>query len=486
MGPTGKLLIHFSHFFTGSSVAMLLGLVTFPILTRLLPRDQYGMLGLITATASIAVALAKGGLSDGIIRFYRDYASTAEDREVFTSTVVFRGIAVAVVVCILYALCVPNITGLLEVDKGYMLCFYVMLPYVLVRPLNVIVYNYLRVLGNTVLFNVNVVATRALGIVLSLFLLLYLVKNLYGFFLGVVIAEIVAGITLFWWLLRRYRVSWSRVSGPLSIDLLKFGTPLVATELMFLLLTYIDRYMLVNICGEDLLGVYSVGYNLPSYINDLLMFSISNAVVPIYTETFAKEGRRATEEFLSRALRYYFIVVIPLCAIYATISHDLIVVVASEKYAAAASFSPLIMIGLVCLGMNSIVGAGMYLQKKTNLMLGIMAVALLVNVGLNLLLLPRLQAMGAAIATLVATIVSLGLTWYFGRKHLRLVFPASTVILYGILALAIYALTTIITTDKEWLNLIMEIGLGGGIVLAAVLWREKDARTQVRKFLKLG
>lgn len=480
--PIRKLLIQFSHFLTGSALTMLLGLVTFPILTRLLGRDEYGMLGLVTTTVSIAVALAKGGLSDGIIRFYRDFASTPERLRTFTSTVLVRGLILSAFACACYGLTVPYIaTHWLGVDPRYLVCFYVMLPYLFVRPLNIIVLNYLRALGLTVRYNVNNVATRALGIALSLFMLLYVVQSLYGFFVGLVLAEMASAAALFVWLFRRYSVRLDSVSGPLSMDLLKFGVPLLLTELSYLLLSYVDRYMIVAFHGEDLLGLYSVGYNLPSYINELVMFSLSYAVVPIYTELYATKGREATEAFLSRALRYYVMAVVPLCALYAAVSEDLLVVLASHKYAEASIFSPIILVALVVLGMNSLLAAGLYLQKRTKQMLGIMAAALLVNVLANVLLLPRYGATGAAFSTLIATLVSSVLTWRLARAHIRLQLPLGTAAFYLLVALAMLAVAWPVATGHAWSNVLAKSAACVVLLMLVVVWREPEARRLVRR-----
>jgi O-antigen/teichoic acid export membrane protein len=63
MAALKKLAVSFSHFVGGNVISLLLGLITFPILTRLLSREDYGILGLVTTTIAIAVAFAKGGIS---------------------------------------------------------------------------------------------------------------------------------------------------------------------------------------------------------------------------------------------------------------------------------------------------------------------------------------------------------------------------------------------------------------------------------------
>jgi len=73
MPPFRKFLKQFSHFFSGMVIAQLFAFVTFPILSRVLTKEQFGILGLVPTTMLFAVAIAKAGLSDGVIRFYKEY-----------------------------------------------------------------------------------------------------------------------------------------------------------------------------------------------------------------------------------------------------------------------------------------------------------------------------------------------------------------------------------------------------------------------------
>lgn len=66
----------------------LFSFITFPIFTRLLTKQQYGILGLITTTMFFGVAIAKAGLSDGIVRFYNEYTKAPGKKEIFSSTAI--------------------------------------------------------------------------------------------------------------------------------------------------------------------------------------------------------------------------------------------------------------------------------------------------------------------------------------------------------------------------------------------------------------
>ncbi len=476
MSSLRRLAVQFGHFFSGNALSMLLGLVTFPILTRLLSQAEYGMLGIVTTTVSLAVVAAKGGLSDGIVRFLREYNADPERRVLFTSTVVVRGVLLAAIVTAAYLLLIPHLLPRMGIDRAFLGAFLVMGLYLFARPLNIIVYNYLRALQRSLLYNAIGLAGRVAGVALALGLLVFVAHGLWGYFLGLALAEAAVTLALFTWLLRNYQVRLGAVSSTLSWQLVRFGLPLLATELMYLLLRSGDRFLVQYYLGDSAVGVYSVGYTLPSYINDLVMFSLSYAVVPIYVELFGKDGAAATSEFLGRALRYYVIGMIVLCAGYAATATDLIVVLASEKYRESAAFSGWILLGLALLGATTILNAGLYLQKRTMLMLLTMAAGLVANFATNAVLLPLLGVQGGAYATLVAGVVMVGVTVALSFRHLPIAFDWRNAAVYLVLLGVPLLLLAAIQTGSAWLNLALKVGLGGALTAAVVLWREPEVR----------
>lgn len=479
-----RLVVHFSQFLGTGAFLLLLGFITFPILTRVLSLEDYGILGLITNTIAIAVALAKGGISDSIIRFYREHATSAERLTTFTSTAVVRGVLFAGVVVAAYVAALPLVRRLAAVDARYLDCFLIMSLFLFARPLNILVMNFMRARGAILALNICNAAMKIAEIALALALLLWVVGELYGYLLGVAVVQFATLAFLYRWLLRHHRIAISQVSGTLTRDLLKFGFPLLLTELAYLLLSYADRYMIVAYHGQSLLGLYNVGYNVPSYINDLVMFSLSYAIVPIYTELYAREGRRATEEFLSRSLNYYLMAVIPLCAGYAAVSRDALVTLASAKYAAAAAFSPVVLVGMVFLGMNYILYAGLYLEKKTGQILAIMLAAVAINIVANIVLLPAYGAMGAAVATLVACVASSVLTAILGRRYMHLAVAVPTILVYAAASAVMYGVVARIETGHPWLNLVTKIPAGVAIIAAVVLVREREIRLYAWQFMR--
>jgi O-antigen/teichoic acid export membrane protein len=484
MSPFRKFITQFSHFFTGFGLAQLFGLLTFPILTRALTKEQYGVMSLVNTTMLLAVAVSKAGLSDGIIRFHKEYSDVPEKRTIFSSTVLIRGLIFSLVSVFLYSAMIPVLNHYWKIDGNYIICFAVMACYLFIRPLNIIVANFLRVNGKTVFLNaVNLVGT-GISVGLSLLLLLYVFKSLYGYFIGVVIAEFAIAIIFFSWFFQKYKVIPARASGDLAVQLIKFGLPLLFSECAFLALSYVDRYLIVAYYGEAVLGLYSAGYNLAMYIANILMFSISYAIVPIYVDIYGGEGREKTEAFLQKCLNYLLIALIPICFGFLAVAKDLFITLASEKYASAATFSPIILLGTIIFALNSIFNAGLYLAKRTMTMLSIMLLAVAVKVLMNILLLPAYGVMGAAVATLVPCALVTFLNALFSYKHISVKLDFKIIIYYVILSFCMFLIVIQINMSRVWLTLLTKVLIGCLIICAGALYREKEIFEKLKRSLR--
>jgi O-antigen/teichoic acid export membrane protein len=482
MASLKQFFVHYGQLFTGQAFSVLLGLISFPILTRLMTPEEYGMLGLVMSTMFLMVAVAKAGLSDGIIRFHKEFSDTEERRTIFSSTIIMRGLALAIAVAGIYLFLFPEVMPYLGIKSEYAGAFMVMSAYLFLRPMNVTVLNVLRANGNIFAYTLVNFFGKLTSIVLSLIIFIGFIPEVYGYFIGVALSEAVIAAALYFWYFRHYRVTVAATSSELAFELIKFGAPLLMTELAYLLLTYIDRYMIVRYYGEASLGLYSVGHNLAMYVGDAIMFPLSYAIIPIYVSLFQSQGQEATRQFLERCLHYLLAAVIPICVGYLAVSEELIVTLASQKYVLASTFSPVILLATVFLAANYILSAGLYLQKKTTVLLAIMLATVIVNVAANLILLPRYGIEGAAYAKLAATAFSSLATVALSRRYLFVHVNVKVLAYYLGLSALMYVLVGQIYIEPQWVSLIVKIIVCAIIIILGVLLREKELREILIKF----
>ncbi len=474
MASVKKFIIHYSHFFTGQAVATLFGFISFPIFTRVLTQEQYGIMSFVATTIALVVAITKGGLSGGIIRFYTEYSETQDQRALFASTIFFRGLIAAGVSVVVYLLVLQFAPHYIGLKDSYIPYLMIMSVCVFLQPMNLIVQNVLRISGKTILYNIVVVIQRGSPAILSILMLLYVVGQFSGYFIGVVLGEVIVALILFTWFFSTYKINLNSVSRKLALDLIGFGFPLLLSEVSYLLLAYVDRYLILAFQGEGALGVYSVGHNMAFYLSAVMMLPLTSSIVPLYITTYKNEGREKTEAFLSKVMHYMLVLLIPAWFGYHAVARDLFIAVASEKYQYAATFSTVILLGSFCYGMNSIFSAGLFLQKKTKQMSAILFIGFVVNISMNLLLLPKYGVMGAAISSLVGYIIVVALMAILSTRYITIKISGTHILYYCILSCGMLLVLTQIETGSHWLNLIVKVICGIVFIVPGVLYKEKE------------
>jgi O-antigen/teichoic acid export membrane protein len=483
MSNVSTFFKRFAHFFSGGALGRLFGFVTLPILTRILSVEQYGVLSLVSTTTMISVAFAKFGLTDGVIRFYSEFSKTQEKQEIFSSTIMIRGAFLSLLTALLYVSAYFIILRhYLRISEEYSLCFFVIIFFLLVRPINNLISNLLLVTGRTILMNLLGLFSKASTFLLSIVFLIAVVKELYGFFIGGLVSDVIVLSILLYWFLSNYKVEFRKVSKDLTLKLIRFGAPLLLTEFSYLLLQYLDRFFIVSYLGSAELGIYSVGYNVAMYVSEMFVFSISYAITPIYVSLYEREGKEKTEAFINKCLYYLLMILIPMVFGYLAVAGEMIRGLASAKYAEAGVFSPIVLVGTLLIGLNTnILCAGLYLKKKTNTILLIMMFGVAVNILLNLFLIPRFGLLGAASATLIAGIVVVITTVLFSSKFIRLKVDLKSGLYYLLVSIVMYAILSTISAGTIWIDLAVKILVGILLIGIGVVVKEKGIFRRIKE-----
>ena len=74
-----RFAAHTSNYTISSVLVTLAGLVSFPILTRILDVGEYGVMNLIATALSLMVGVAKLGMQHSTLRFYSEIKAGKRD-----------------------------------------------------------------------------------------------------------------------------------------------------------------------------------------------------------------------------------------------------------------------------------------------------------------------------------------------------------------------------------------------------------------------
>jgi O-antigen/teichoic acid export membrane protein len=410
-----------SHFFLGTICLFLLGFVSFPILARVFTVEQYGLIALVSSSIAVAVVLAKFGLQTSVQRFYKEHAVSpvkgAAQR--FYSTVYLSAAGMGLVVTAAFLAGLQTLPHHLLSPQFHLLLGYAA-ALIFLRCISSMIANLLQVEGRTVAYNLLQVFTKAATIAVTLLLLLGWRRSPAVFFGGTVLVEAGAVLVMVPYLRRRGMLALNAFDRRVFREITLFGLPMMGVEIFWLLLDSGNRFLVQAYLGAKQLGYFAAAYNISGYVRDWLSSPLYLALFPLVMEVWVLKGRQMTADFLSRSLHYFVLVGIGIVASVSACSSDAINLVASPKYHEAHVLLPYLVIGMLTSSASMFFKSVLMIHKRVYLLMQVNLYACLSNVLLNILLLPRMGILGAAIATLASfTFMTMLLAW-FSQKHLAL------------------------------------------------------------------
>jgi O-antigen/teichoic acid export membrane protein len=402
-GEIKKLLYHSSHYLAGLVTKLGLGFIALPIFTRVFSVADYGLIDFAQKILLLMTALSKLGLQNSALRFFegKEYITNPQAKRRYYSTMFFGSLLTSTTVAIVFVAVTsyffrPQMDAPLAALMGFLAVLIVL------KALESMLWSFMRVEERTKAYNVWSVITKALAIGAVCFLLPVLGRSPKTYFTGTTIAEITVVATLGYLLFRRGVLNPNRLDPGLLRTGLLFGSPLIIYEIASIVLDSGDRVLVRHYLGAVPLGLYSVAYGLSAQVNELLIFPLSLAIFPIYMRLWRTQGPEATASFLSTCLDLFLATAAGVCALAVVTANDAVILLTSQKYHGAEQLIPLVVAGLLVYTTHVFLCAGLLIHKKTGTMALLLLCSAALNIGMNVVLLPRMGLMAAALATLVS------------------------------------------------------------------------------------
>ncbi len=247
--------------------------------------------------------------------------------------------------------------------------------------------------------------------------------------------------------------------------LLRFAFFVWVTNLLSHLFAIADRYMIVNYSGMDsIAALQQVGHYHSSRIVPLLLLSVADLlggmIMPHLSHDWeaGRQERVGKQVNLSLKLAGLGMLAFGVCVLF--FSPLLFKVVLAGKYADGLSVLPWTLVACVWSGIYLIAQNYLWCAERTRLATFPLALGLVLNIGLNLLLLPMWGLFGAVVATAVSTLTSLVAILLLSRRHGMALDRGTWLIVATPMALAAGPSTAAVTT-----MLLLGASLGTNLVL---------------------
>jgi O-antigen/teichoic acid export membrane protein len=183
--------------------------------------------------------------------------------------------------------------------------------------------------------------------------------------------------------------------------LFKFGIPIVVSSIGGVIIIYTDTLVLTFFRSLEEVGIYNVVVPT-AMILQFFATSIATVIFPMVSELWTRKNKQYLAFGLKMLYQYAFVLIIPAALLFLSFSQIVLRLMFGEQYVTGALTMQILIIAIVFLGLHTITSTILCGIGKPVISTKILFEGALINLVLNILLIPSLGMLGAAINSLIA------------------------------------------------------------------------------------
>lgn len=377
-------------------VSKILIFLLIPLYARILTPLQYGVIDIIQTTVNLAFPIFTISLSESIIRYLLEKNSNKESILKASASIFLKGNILVIAVALLS------------------LFFNISLKYVIIF----IVFYFFYSLYNLLLsFSRGIekiklmVGTSILNVIILIFLnLVLLVKlkmGLEGYFISLIIANFITSIILIVGIKPRkvFKLEKNKdiekENKDIEKEMIRYGKPLVFNSIGWWISSASDRYVVTFFCGAAINGLYSMAYKIPT-----ILTVVQNIFIQAWQITALKEYKKEdAKKLFSKVYEYYNFILIAITSIILLVLKLASKIVFGIEFFEAWKYVPFLLLSVIFGALSGFIGTIFCAEKDSKIYSISTIIGAIINIVMNLILVPFIGAMGAAFATCISYIV---------------------------------------------------------------------------------
>lgn len=391
----GKLFIeNFFVYGIGGVISKLIPLIMLPIVTRLMPDTTYfGISDLSNTVVSFGSALAVIGMYDAMYRMYFEKDDNEFKKQVCSTTICFT-IVMSIAVFLIMICGQQIIAKYFFGDVKYSYLVYITAATTLVSATNQIIAAPTRMQNKRRIYLIANTVSPILSYSVSIPLIL---KGYY--IIALPLAALISGATMevTFWILNKNWFKPGLFDKKLLKQLLVIAVPLFPNFLIYWIFNSSDKLMITNIINVGEAGIYSVGSKL-GHASQLIYTAFAGGWQYFAFSTMKEDDQ---VESNSRIFEYLGAISFFTGIIVFSLSKVIFNILFTGDYRQGFIVAPYLFLAPLMQMLFQVISNQFLVIKKTLPSMFILLGGAVINVILNLALIPVLGIEGASIATLI-------------------------------------------------------------------------------------
>lgn len=384
---------HFS--FLAYAAQLGFGFITFLVLVRKSSMELFGWWVLMLSVVSMADQARTGLIQNGLIKWLKQYEERR--KEVIGSALVLS--MLASVLLIVLVLLVWKIYGLSAAWHGAAFT-----RVALLFAGGFLAQAYLRVRESILMSDLRFdrLFLVKLGSGLSLFLGVYLLREVeLTSLLAIQVLSWCVGLLLLLFF-PGVALAWRKST---FLELFHYGRFVMGTNLGSMIYNKMDVLILGSLLGPTAVGLYNAAYRLTNFA-EVPLSSKAQVVFPQLARSVAQQDTAQLVRQYEWGLGKVLLLLTPLCLLLFAFAKSILVLVAGPEYAAGAMILQVLSLSVLLKPWGRFFGITLDAMNRPQLNFYFLLFWMLLNLALNILLVPVFGAIGVAMTTLLCVLSS--------------------------------------------------------------------------------
>lgn len=462
-----KLLSNTLIFGIGNFSSRILIFFLVPLYTRTLTSIDYGYIDLLTITITLFLPFFTLNIHEAVIRFSLDKKTSNESVIAIGMKTVLVGILPVIIIT-------PIIMRLLGTGE-YIIYFFV--AYILSAMKHVLTY-YARGTERVRLVVILGILDTGLLLILNLIFLLVLNLGIDGYFYSLIISSTIVLVLYILLLKINIRSIFSKNDKALKRKMLSYSIPMIPNSISWWISNTSDKYILNFFWGVSTTGIYAVAYKIPSLLN-----TITKIFMEAWQISAVEEYESNNNKNFSEVFRFFFGVNILVCLGIVLFSNVIALIMFSDEFYSALKFVPILLSAFFFNGLASYLGTVYTASKKTNMLFISTSIGALINITLNIILIPNYGGYGAAIATLISYFIIWLIRLINSRKIMTLEFNVQSMIVQ---IASLLIVTTFMSLEVSPISMVLIAVFSGLIVISNIFVVKAITKLVIRQIRRFA
>jgi O-antigen/teichoic acid export membrane protein len=436
------------------------------VYTRLLSPAAFGVYSYVFSAVLVLQTSLFQALPIAVMRFYPGAAKSGrEDRLLKEAYLIFYALAALVIV-----IC-AGIMLVVDLPQEYRLASLLAVPMLLFRcqvQLNQAVNRSADLMRR---YNTIECVHAALGFGLGLVALYLAGPSPAAIVLGLLIGASVCSFADLRLLAAPFRSTATGLDQAELMRLLAYAWPLVAVAATATILQTSDRFMLGSMAGAGALGIFAVAYGLVERPTTLICTSISTTTFPLVVHVLEHEGKEAARLQAGRNGIALLALSLPACAGLALTADYVAATLVGQAFReGVAALLPIMCYTALARGLRAhFIDHAFHLSGRPLMMLWTYVPATILNIALNLYVVPRYGMFGAAWTALGCQWLTVVTGWFVGTSLFPVWLPLGQTIRCVLAVVPMSAALVLVRFPLNWFGLFGAVILGAAIYVASAL-----------------